>query len=146
MPKKPAAPRKVPVGSKTWQAKHVTESYQSRLCKVDVYHMLLKDEVWTCLSLDQKRELFTMLPTTTTNERLLGEIESGKADATVRPLELKINCSEFRTDVATYLNELRDGYMSRRWQEDAHKAMVERAKGTFDDWKDEESETWWGQK
>jgi hypothetical protein len=113
---------------------------------VDVYHMLLKDEPWAGLSLDQKRELFALLPNTTTNARLLGEIESGKAGATVRPHELQINSSEFRTDVATYLNELKDGYMSKRWQEDAHKAMVERAKGKFDDWKDEESEAWWGQK
>ena len=145
-PKKPATPRKASIGTKTWQAKYVTESYRSRLCKVDVYHMLLKQSAWTGLSPMQKRELFTLLPKTSTNERLYGELEAGKAGESVRPLELQINCSEFRTDVAAYLADLSAGLMTRTWQEGAKTAMLERAKGTYDDWKEEESETWWGQK
>jgi hypothetical protein len=144
--KKPAAPRKAPAGSKIWQPKHVTESSKSRLCKTDVYHMLVKDDCWTSLVVEQKQELFSLLPETPPNKRLLGEVQSGKAASAARPFQFSLNSNEFRTDVAQYLEELSEGYLSPAWLAYAEQAVIQRAEGAFDDWKDEESEAWWGQK
>jgi hypothetical protein len=143
--KKPAPTRKAPAGAKTWQPAHVTTSRQSRLAKVDVFHMLLKQTSWESLSLDQKRELFALLPKTPANKRLLEQWEDGSATPDMRPRELQINSSEFRDDIAEYLDELSGGMWGKRWQEEADVASVERLKGLYDEWKYEEYEAWWGQ-
>lgn len=144
-PKKLATPRKSAAIPRVWQPKVVTESTKSKLLGVDVYHMLLKDEAWTNLSLDQKRELFSLIPDTNTNARLLREITAGDNSPATRPFELRINSSEFRCDVATYLEELSLGCIMKSWQEYAERCVTKRALGIYDDWKDEETEVWWGQ-
>jgi hypothetical protein len=60
--------------------------------------------------------------------------------------KLLIGNSAFKSDVTRYQDDLLNGYFDPRWQEKARAAVQERARGDFDEWKEEETELWWGQK
>lgn len=143
-PEKPAPPRKP--ASKVFDPIYITTNANSRLGKADIYHMLLRDEPWTCLTVDQKQTLFSMLPRSSSNVRLLNEIQAGTAAETARPREFGKNFNLFRTDVAKFIEDLRNGHLGKSWQAAAEQAVIQRAEGAFDAWKAEEAEAWWGQK
>jgi hypothetical protein len=107
--------------------------------------MLLEDSAWTCLSPSQQKQLLDMLPPTAKNLDLIAQHASDPTAPVPRPKEL--SASEiFRTDVAKYQTDLRNGHLAKGWQTAAQEAMVQRAEGKFDAWKERETEIWWGQK
>ncbi|KAF1961113.1 hypothetical protein CC80DRAFT_513088 [Byssothecium circinans] len=145
-PKGPVRPHKLPANSKVFDPEYITTNPRSRLVRTDVYHLLIAAEAWTCLTIPEKRVLFSKLPASHANIRLLKQIENGEVAETTRPKEFGANFNLFRTDVAKFKEELENGYLTRSWQADSERAVIDRAEGKFDVWKAAESEMWWGQK
>lgn len=108
--------------------------------------MLLEPAAWTSLSSIQQATLLAMLPECAATTELLTKV---KADATTeipRPQAFSVNNDCFRTDVAKFKEDLKNGHLAKTWQAAAEQAVVERAAGEYDAWKAEEAEAWWGQK
>lgn len=106
--------------------------------------MLLEPAAWSSLSSEQQSTLVSMLPSTPANTALLAAINSGVTDT--RPQAFTISNDCFRTDVAKFQEDLKNGHLAKTWQAAAEQAVVERAAGAYDAWKAEEAESWWGQK
>jgi hypothetical protein len=132
-------------GSKVYEAVFITTNSNSRLKKTDVFHMLLEPTAWTCLTPEQKLEILALLPSNYINVKLVDKLRSGTALDDARPREFNINFNLFRTDVAKFKEDLENGHLCKTWQASAEQAMVERAEGKFDDWKEQQSQLWWGQ-
>jgi hypothetical protein len=135
--------------SKVFDPVYITTNSTSRLGKADVYHMLLEPAAWTSLSTEQQIKLVSMLPRTAANSELLTRIReaSGKSDsADTRPNAFTMSNDCFRTDVAKFKEDLKNGHLAKTWQASAQQAVIDRAVGVYDDWKAEETESWWGQK
>jgi hypothetical protein len=107
--------------------------------------MLLESSAWTCLSAEQQSTLVSMLPQDTTNQALLAKIKAGETKDT-RPSAFTLANDCFRTDVAKFQEDLKNGHLAKTWQAAAEQAVIERAAGEYDSWKAEEAESWWGQK
>ncbi len=107
--------------------------------------MLLEPSAWTSLSLEQQTTLITMLPQDVANTALLDRMKTGDAIDT-RPQAFTMSNDCFRTDVAKFKEDLKNGHLAKTWQAAAEQAVIERAVGDFDAWKAEEAELWWGQK
>ncbi|KAF2031626.1 hypothetical protein EK21DRAFT_110753 [Setomelanomma holmii] len=131
--------------SKVFDPIFITTNSTSRLGKADVYHMLLEPAAWTSLSIEQQISLISMLPECASNTALLDKIKAGENENT-RPPAFTINNDCFRTDVAKFKEDLKNGHLAKTWQSAAAQAVIERAAGEYDDWKVEEAELWWGQK
>jgi hypothetical protein len=86
-----------------------------------------------------------MLPQDATNKALLAKISAGDTEGT-RPPAFTLSNTCFRTDVAKFQDDLRNGHLAKTWQAAAEQAVIARAAGEFDQWKAEEAEEWWGQK
>ena len=85
-----------------------------------------------------------MLPSTPENQRLLEKTRNGETQDT--PPRYLSKGDVFRTEVAKFKEDLRNGHLAKTWQRDARLAVEERAEGVFDVWKGREAEAWWGQK
>jgi hypothetical protein len=131
--------------SKVFDPVFITTNSTSRLGKADMYHMLLEGPAWTSLSVEQQVKLVSMLPDIAENQQLLSRIKAGETDDT-RPQTFTISNDCFRTDVAKFQMDLRNGHLAKTWQAAAEQAVIERAAGEYDAWKAEEAELWWGQK
>ena len=107
--------------------------------------MLLEGSAWTSLSAEQQITLISMLPQDATNQALLAKIKAGETEDT-RPATFTLANNCFRTDVAKFQEDLKNGHLAKTWQAAAEQAVVERAAGEYDGWKEEEAEAWWGQK
>lgn len=107
--------------------------------------MLLEGPAWTCLSAEQQTTLVSMLPQDTANRALLAKINAGETEDT-RPSAFTLANDCFRTDVAKFQEDLKNGHLAKTWQAAAEQAVIERAAGEYDEWKSEEAENWWGQK
>lgn len=107
--------------------------------------MLLEPAAWTSLTADQQKELVAMLPDSVANKGFLEKIENGETEGT-RPNAFTISNDCFRTDVAKFKEDLKNGHLAKTWQAAAHQAVVARAAGEYDEWKAQEAELWWGQK
>jgi hypothetical protein len=135
------------VASKVFDPVYITTNANSRLGKADIYHMLLESAAWSSLSSEQQSSLISMLPPTPANNSLLAAIENGDTDTnTTRPQAFSISNDCFRTDVAKFQEDLKNGHLGKTWQATAEQAVIERAAGEYDAWKAEEAESWWGQK
>ncbi|KAF2640860.1 hypothetical protein P280DRAFT_469548 [Massarina eburnea CBS 473.64] len=145
-PKRAQNPRRVPATSKVFDPEYITTNPKSRLVKTDVYHLLLANDAWSSLTVPEKNILFSKIPKSNVNVRLLKQIENGEVADTVRPEDFQINFTVFRTDVAKFKQELEDGYLTKTWQAVSEQAAIDRADGMFDAWKADEYESWWGQK
>jgi hypothetical protein len=135
--------------SKVFDPVYITTNSTSRLGKADVYHMLLEPAAWTSLSTEQQIKLVSMLPQTSANIELLSRISKapGNSDSIdTRPNLFTMSNDCFRTDVAKFKEDLKNGHLAKTWQASAQQAVVNRAAGVYDDWKAEETESWWGQK
>lgn len=86
-----------------------------------------------------------MLPESPDNVNLLAKISAGET-ADTRPAAFTLASNCFRTDVAKFQEDLKNGHLAKTWQAAAEQAVVERAAGEYDGWKAEEAEAWWGQK
>jgi hypothetical protein len=107
--------------------------------------MLLESPAWNSLTPSQQSTLISMLPESPDNVNLLAKISAGEtADTRPAAFTLANNC--FRTDVAKFQEDLKNGHLAKTWQAAAEQAVVERAAGEYDGWKAEEAEAWWGQK
>jgi hypothetical protein len=107
--------------------------------------MLLESPAWNSLTASQQSTLISMLPESPDNVNLLAKISAGEtADTRPAAFTLANNC--FRTDVAKFQEDLKNGHLAKTWQAAAEQAVVERAAGEYDGWKAEEAEAWWGQK
>jgi hypothetical protein len=131
--------------SKVFDPVFITTNSTSRLGKADIYHMLLEPAAWTSLSVEQQTTLLSMLPHCAYNTALLDKIKAGPTEDT-RPHAFTINNDCFRTDVAKFKEDLKNGHLAKTWQSAAEQAVIERAAGDYDAWKAEEAELWWGQK
>jgi hypothetical protein len=130
---------------KVFDPVYITTNSASRLPKADVYHMLLEPAAWTSLSNEQQATLVSMLPQDSSNAVLLAKIKGGGTENT-RPRAFTLSNDCFRTDVAKFKEDLKNGHLAKTWQTFARQAVVERAAGDFDEWKAAEAELWWGQK
>ena len=124
---------------------YITTNSTSRLAKADIYHLLTDDaSAWTCLTPSQQTTLISMLPSSPENQRLLEKISNGETQHT--PPRYLSKGDVFRTEVAKFKEDLRNGHLAKTWQRDARVAVEERAEGVYDGWKGREAEAWWGQK
>ncbi|KAF2183827.1 hypothetical protein K469DRAFT_201651 [Zopfia rhizophila CBS 207.26] len=130
---------------RTLNTDHLLSHPKSRLVRADLIHLLAEPSAWDVLSPEDQSAIISTLPGTSANMNLLAKLIDG-ANGVDRPLQFGVNCTVFRTDVRKFQEDLSNGYFGKRWQEEAHVAMVARAEGAFDNWKLEESERWWGQK
>ena len=85
-----------------------------------------------------------MLPDISETRRLMVKIKAGETEDT-QPQYLKAS-DVFRTEVAKFQADLKNGHLARTWQVAAEQAVAERAAGEYDAWKANEAELWWGQK
>jgi hypothetical protein len=150
--------------SKVFDPVYITTNSSSRLVKADVYvslpsichhltqhisdtsqHMLLESPAWNSLTASQQSTLISMLPESPDNVNLLAKICAGETVDT-RPAAFTLANNCFRTDVAKFQEDLKNGHLAKTWQAAAERAVVERAAGEYDGWKAEEAEAWWGQK
>ncbi|KAB2099258.1 hypothetical protein AG0111_0g12508 [Alternaria gaisen] len=131
--------------SKVFDPVYITTNSSSRLVKADVYHMLLESPAWNSLTPSQQSTLISMLPESSDNVNLLAKISAGETVDT-RPAAFTLANNCFRTDVAKFQEDLKNGHLAKTWQAAAEQAVVERAAGEYDGWKAEEAEAWWGQK
>ena len=131
--------------SKVFDPVYITTNSTSRLGKADVYHMLLETSAWSRLTAEQQATLVSMLPATAANTDLLTKIMGGETKGT-RPQAFSMSNDCFRTDVAKFKEDLKNGHLAKTWQAAAEQAVIERAAGEYDAWKAEEAELWWGQK
>jgi hypothetical protein len=144
-PVKAPAATKTPAKSKVFDSAYITTNSTSRLGKADVYHMLLEPAAWTSLSAEQQITLLSMLPQDSATTALIVKAQSGDTEGT-RPALFHGSNDCFRTDVAKFQEDLKNGHLAKTWQASAEQAVIERAAGDYDEWKAEESELWWGQK
>lgn len=86
-----------------------------------------------------------MLPADHINQASLERIKAGETEDT-RPQAFSMSNTCFRTDVAKFKEDLKNGHLAKTWQTAAEQAAIERAAGDYDEWKAEEAELWWGQK
>lgn len=107
--------------------------------------MLLEGPAWSSLSVEQQTTLISMLPQDPTNQANLEKIKAGDTEDT-RPQAFTMSNNCFRTDVAKFKEDLKNGHLAKTWQAAAEQAVIERAAGDYDEWKAEEAERWWGQK
>jgi hypothetical protein len=142
------APKALPIKkepSKVFDPVFITTNSTSRLGKADVYHMLLEGSAWTSLSAEQQKALVSMLPQDAANQAVLAKIDAGETEST-RPSAFTLANDCFRTDVAKFKDDLKNGHLAKTWQAAAEQAVTERAAGDYDEWKAQEAESWWGQK
>ena len=107
--------------------------------------MLLEPSAWTSLTTEQQISLISMLPQDTANSALLQRLQAGDTNDT-RPPAFTLSNDCFRTDVAKFKEDLKNGHLAKTWQAAAQQAIIDRAAGEFDAWKADEAELWWGQK
>ncbi|KAF2854990.1 hypothetical protein T440DRAFT_200690 [Plenodomus tracheiphilus IPT5] len=143
-PTKASVLNKKPV-SKVFDPIFITSNSTSRLGKADVYHMLLEDLAWTSLTRSQQEDLLSMLPPSVADQEVLNKVTAADEDI-ARPSVFTLSNDCFRTDVAKFKEDLKNGHLAKTWQASAEQAVVERATGKYDEWKAEEAELWWGQK
>lgn len=130
-------PKELPVKKsvgKVFDPVYITTNSGSRLGKADVYHMLLEESAWSSLSSEQQATLVSMLPPTPPNTSLLTAIKNGETDGR-RPQAFDKSNDCFRTDVAKFQEDLRNGHLAKTWQAAAEQAVIERAEGKYDAWK-----------
>lgn len=132
--------------SKVFDPVYITTNSTSRLGKADMHKALCEETAWTSLSAEQQTTLISMLPCTTERQQLLVKIKAGETGNETRPQVFTVNDDCFRTDVAKFQEDLKNGHLAKTWQAAAEQAVIERAAGDYDLWKAEEAELWWGQK
>ncbi|KAF2471270.1 uncharacterized protein BDR25DRAFT_342563 [Lindgomyces ingoldianus] len=144
-PTKKMAEGVAPKGSKAFEPVYATTNSKSRLATADIYHLFMEAAAWNVLGALDQADLISMLPSTLSNCHLLNRIADG-ASGVEKPKELELGSTVFRSDVKKWQEDLGEGYLTKRWQEAAEKAMKARFEGAFDTWKEQEAERWWGQK
>ncbi|MCJ1472922.1 hypothetical protein MMC13_001571 [Lambiella insularis] len=107
---------------------------ESPLVGTDLHRLFLNPQAWNVLSDEEKNELRSLLPAK--------EIEDG---GNIKPEFLKYN-NEWRRDCRLFQGDLEAGKHDPEWLKSAADAMEARAAGEFDDWKEKNTEAFWGQK
>lgn len=122
---KPKPLKELPVkkaASKVFDPAYITTNSTSRLGKADIYHMLLEPAAWSSLSSEQQSTLVSMLPSTPANAALLAATNSSVTDT--RPQAFTISNDCFRTDVAKFQEDLKNGHLAKTWQAAAEQAST----------------------
>jgi hypothetical protein len=102
--------------------------------------MLLNDNAWSALSLDQRQFLYGLLPTPRS------EYNEPPHDVNVNPL-LTTYGPTLEAELQKWQQEdLKLGYEGKKWRQDATKAGAERLQGGMNVFKDAEREERWGMK
>ncbi|KAG9569966.1 hypothetical protein KCU61_g5451, partial [Aureobasidium melanogenum] len=110
----------------------------SRLTKVNLVNLLTREEAWSSLDLDTRRELYRMLPVSLSGT-------DSDPDPDVHPL--KTNYAKYiKHFIYEWEQDLAAGRNTAKWQKQAKQASGERISGAYDDWKEKEREEHWGQK
>ena len=97
--------------------------------------LLTREEAWTSLDLDTRRELYRMLPVS----------HDSDFDPDVHPLKTSF-AKYIRHFIYEWEQDLAAGRNTGKWQKQAKQATGERISGAYDDWKEKEREEHWGQK
>jgi hypothetical protein len=148
-------PKPAARGSRVFDPVYMTSDSRSRLVKTDIYHLLMEQSAWTSLSDEQQSRLVSLLPPTAANVAAQAALAgpgsgsgsgTGAAGGVQRPKELSLGFEPFRSDVSAFKTDLGNGQYGKAWLAQAEQAVVDRAEGKFDAWKEEETEAWWGQK
>ncbi|KAI5273225.1 hypothetical protein E4T47_03542 [Aureobasidium subglaciale] len=115
----------------------ITQS-NSRLTKANLVTLLTKEEAWSSLDLETRRELYRMLPST-----LKGDMVA--IDPDVHPLKTGF-AKYIKHFIYEWEQDLAAGRRTAKWQREAKQASGERIAGVYDGWKETEREEHWGQK
>ncbi|KAI5210715.1 hypothetical protein E4T39_00062 [Aureobasidium subglaciale] len=110
----------------------------SRLTKANLVTLLTKEEAWSSLDLETRRELYRMLPST-----LQGNMVA--IDPNVHPLKTGF-AKYIKHFIYEWEQDLAAGRRTAKWQREAKQASGQRISGAYDGWKEKEREEHWGQK
>ncbi|KAI5205507.1 hypothetical protein AUEXF2481DRAFT_385307 [Aureobasidium subglaciale EXF-2481] len=110
----------------------------SRLTKANLVTLLTKQEAWSSLDLETRRELYRMLPST-----LKGDMVA--IDPDMHPLKTGF-AKYIKHFIYEWEQDLAAGRRTAKWQREAKQASGERMAGAYDGWKETEREEHWGQK
>lgn len=107
--------------------------------------MLAHPDAWNCLDEDEKKEILSLLPD---NVHPNPEPDPEDPNAKIPPIpqEFLRYSNTWREGVRQFQVDLEAGRYDPEWLRQAANAMEERAKGEFDDFKEQEFEEFWGQK
>lgn len=154
-PKKRKAP-----GDRKWSTDYLLQNPKSPLVNVDLLvcnliafpsslclyvsnlkQTILKSErAWSSLSSDQQKKLVSLLPN---GSDLMCKIEEQKSNVLK---ECLMSNSAFQSDIRMFQEDLAEGRLQPALLAKAKAAMEKRSRGDFDEWKEEETERFWGQK
>lgn len=107
--------------------------------------ILANQEAWDCLEEDEKKQILNLLPEHT---HPTADLSANDSDAKIPPLpqDFLRYSNNWRGGVRQFQVDLECGRYDPEWLSQADEAMMERADGKFDNWKDKEFEQFWGQK
>lgn len=123
-----------------WDPEYLVTNPKSKLAGTNLLSILTGDAAWDVLNESEQAVLYSMLPATPTNAALAA------LNPLPRPDDLSKRNTAFVTDIRKFQEDLEAGFYDPRWQEAAAEAMELRAAGAFDEWKEKETEAFWGQK
>ncbi|KAH9832818.1 Elongator subunit Iki1 [Teratosphaeria destructans] len=117
--------------------KRLITAANSKLGKVDLAALLTKPEAWSALPLDTREHLYSLLPAPDPDNN------GARHDPDINPLESKFG-GIIREELQVWQEELRNGYETAKWRNEAVEAGRERLEGCYDEWKDAAKEDQWG--
>ncbi|KAE8418324.1 Asx homology domain-containing protein [Aspergillus pseudocaelatus] len=128
-----------------WAEDKLMTSTSSNFIYLDLVKLLANPEAWNCLEESEKREILDLLP-----EDLHPNPDPSPddPDAKIPPLpeEFLRYSNNWRDGIRHFQLDLQNGRYDPVWLREAGEAMQQRADGTFDKFKEEEFEQFWGQK
>lgn len=148
-----AKPERPPRGSKIdpWDADYLTTNPKSALVEADIIvscssscaslnthvdqGLLSSPELWESLSKEEREEIDSIFPDHVPRDE----------DGTISLKWLRYD-DDWRHGIRQWQADLGAGRLEPKWQREAAIAMEERAAGAFDKFKEEEFESFWGQK
>ncbi|KAF2770752.1 hypothetical protein EJ03DRAFT_350049 [Teratosphaeria nubilosa] len=117
--------------------KRLITAANSKLGKTDLAVLLTKPEAWSALPLSTRENLYSLLPAPDP------ENDGARHDPDINPLESKFG-EIIREELQIWQEELRGGYETAKWRNEAVEAGRERLEGNYDEWKDAAKEEQWG--
>ncbi|KAJ9314973.1 hypothetical protein DTO271D3_4712 [Paecilomyces variotii] len=128
-----------------WDEESLLTSSESPLVHIDLVKVLAHPDAWNCLDEDEKKEILSLLPD---NVHPNPEPDPEDPNAKIPPIpqEFLRYSNTWREGVRQFQVDLEAGRYDPEWLRQAANAMEERAKGEFDNFKEQEFEEFWGQK
>ncbi|GAD91526.1 hypothetical protein NFIA_050670 [Paecilomyces variotii No. 5] len=128
-----------------WDEEKLLTSSESPLTYIDLVKVLAHPDAWNCLDEDEKKEILSLLPDTV-HPNPEPDLEDPDSKIPPIPQEFLRYSNTWREGVRQFQVDLEAGRYDPEWLRQAADAMEERARGDFDDFKEQEFEEFWGQK